>query len=61
MTTQPMLWGVGTSDYGLFPERRVESLAWAAVSEAVRDAGISAGEIDAIVVGSVFEIGRAHV
>jgi len=24
--TQPMLWGVGTSDYGLFPERRVESL-----------------------------------
>ena len=54
MTTQPMLWGVGTSDYGLFPERRVESLAWAAVSEAVRDAGISPSEIDAIVVGSVF-------
>ncbi|HTK64855.1 MAG TPA: thiolase family protein [Pseudonocardia sp.] len=51
---QPMLWGVGTSDYGLFPERRVESLAWAAVSEAVRDAGISPAEIDAIVVGSVF-------
>jgi acetyl-CoA acetyltransferase len=51
---QPMVWGVGTSDYGLFPERRVESLAWAAVAEAVRDAGISPGEIDAIVVGSVF-------
>ncbi|GAA1271146.1 thiolase family protein [Pseudonocardia aurantiaca] len=51
---QPMLWGVGTSDYGLFPERRVESLAWEAVAEAVRDAGISPAEIDAIVVGSVF-------
>jgi acetyl-CoA C-acetyltransferase len=52
--TEPMLWGVGTSDYGLFPERRVESLAWAAVSEAVRDAGVSPADIDAIVVGSVF-------
>ena len=52
--TQPMLWGVGTSDYGLFPERRVESLAWAAVAEAVRDAGITPGDVDAIVVGSVF-------
>ncbi|MBW0092277.1 thiolase family protein [Pseudonocardia sp. KRD-184] len=51
---QAMVWGVGTSDYGLFPERRVESLAWEAVAEAVRDAGISPGEIDAIVVGSVF-------
>ncbi|GAB3202139.1 thiolase family protein [Geodermatophilus arenarius] len=51
---QPMLWGVGTSAYGLFPERRVESLAWDAVSEAVRDAGISPAEIDAVIVGSVF-------
>jgi acetyl-CoA C-acetyltransferase len=49
-----MLWGVGTSDYGLFPERRVESLAWAAIAEAVRDAGISPADIEAIVVGSVF-------
>jgi acetyl-CoA acetyltransferase len=52
--TQPMLWGVGTSSYGLFPERRVESLAWEAVAEAIRDAGISPGDVDAIVVGSVF-------
>ncbi|WP_433502508.1 thiolase family protein [Pseudonocardia halophobica] len=51
---QPMLWGVGTSDYCLQPERRVESLAWAAVAEAVRDAGVTPGQIDAIVVGSVF-------
>jgi acetyl-CoA C-acetyltransferase len=52
--TQPMLWGVGTSDYGLFPERRVESLVWEAAAEAIRDAGISPRDVDAIVVGSVF-------
>jgi acetyl-CoA acetyltransferase len=49
-----MLWGVGTSDYGLQPETRVEELCWAAVREAVADAGISPAEIDAIIVGSVF-------
>jgi acetyl-CoA acetyltransferase len=46
--------GVGTSSYGLFPERRVESLAWEAVAEAVRDAEVSPSDIDAIIVGSVF-------
>ncbi|HEY3716509.1 MAG TPA: thiolase family protein [Jatrophihabitantaceae bacterium] len=46
--------GVGTSSYGLFPDRRVESLAWDAVAEAVRDADVSPDDIDAIVVGSVF-------
>ncbi len=51
---QPTLWGVGTSDYGSFPGRRVESLAWDAVAEAVRDAGITPSDIDAIIVGSVF-------
>lgn len=51
---QVMLWGVGTSSYGRFPEQRVESLAWAAVAEAVTDAGIRPDEIDAIIVGSVF-------
>jgi len=54
VNVQPMLWGVGSSAYGLFPERRVETLAWEAVAEAVRDAGIGPAEIDAIVVGSVF-------
>ncbi|MBJ8348822.1 thiolase family protein [Antrihabitans sp. YC2-6] len=49
-----MLWGVGTSAYGRFPEQRVESLAWTAIAEAVRDAGIRPDEIEAIVVGSVF-------
>lgn len=52
---QPVaVWGVGTSPYGRFPDRRVESLAWEAVAEAVRDAGIRPDEIDAIIVGSVF-------
>jgi acetyl-CoA acetyltransferase len=46
--------GVGTSSYGLFPERRVESLAWDAVAEAVRDADVAMDDIDAIIVGSVF-------
>nr|WP_307828664.1 thiolase family protein [Antrihabitans sp. YC2-6] len=54
MTEQAMLWGVGTSAYGRFPEQRVESLAWTAIAEAVRDAGIRPDEIEAIVVGSVF-------
>jgi acetyl-CoA acetyltransferase len=54
VNVQPMLWGVGSSAYGLFPERRVETLAWEAVAEAVRGADGRPGEIDAIVVGSVF-------
>lgn len=48
------VWGVGSSEYGRFPGRRVESLAWEAVAEAVRDAGIRPDEIDAIIVGTVF-------
>jgi acetyl-CoA acetyltransferase len=54
MRPQPTLWGVGTSSYGLFPERRVETLAWEAVAEAFRDAAVTPAAIDAIVVGSVF-------
>lgn len=46
--------GVGTSDYGRFPERRVESLAWDAILEAMQDAGAETGEIEAVFVGSVF-------
>lgn len=46
--------GVGTSDYGRFPERRVESLAWDAIVEAMQDAGAEIGEIEAVFVGSVF-------
>jgi acetyl-CoA C-acetyltransferase len=46
--------GVGTSGFGRFPERRVESLAWEAVREALDDAGVEPGELDAVFVGSVF-------
>lgn len=48
------VWGVGTSRYGKFPDRRVEALAWDAISEAIRDADITPDQIDAIIVGSVF-------
>ncbi|MCC2658498.1 MAG: putative acetyl-CoA acyltransferase [Panacagrimonas sp.] len=46
--------GVGSSSYGRFPDRRVESLAWEAILEAMQDAGADAGEIEAVFVGSVF-------
>ena len=46
--------GVGTSDYGRFPQRRVESLAWEAILEAMQDAAADTGEIEAVFVGSVF-------
>ena len=48
------IYGVGTSAYGRFPERRVESLAWEAILEAMQDAAVEAAEIDAVFVGSVF-------
>ena len=46
--------GVGTSDYGRFPQRRIESLAWEAILEAMQDAAADAGEIEAVFVGCVF-------
>jgi acetyl-CoA acetyltransferase len=46
--------GVGTSDFGRFPDDRVEALAWTAVTEAMDDAGLEPGDIDAAFVGSVF-------
>ncbi len=46
--------GVGTSSFGRFPARRIEELAWEAITEAIDDAGLMPGEIDAAYVGSVF-------
>lgn len=46
--------GVGTSNYGRFPQRRVESLAWDAILEAMQDADTAAAEIEAVFIGSVF-------
>ncbi|PPJ14433.1 acetyl-CoA acyltransferase [Nocardia nova] len=54
MTVEAAIWGVGTSHFGVFADRRVESLAWQAVAEAIGDAGISPAGIEAIIVGSVF-------
>lgn len=48
------VWGVGTSLFGRFADRRVESLAWDAVIEAIKDADVRPDQIDAIMVGSVF-------
>lgn len=49
--------GVGTSGFGRFPDLRGEDLAWAAVHEALRDADVRPGQIDAVWVGSVFAPG----
>ncbi|GAC67370.1 thiolase family protein [Gordonia soli] len=54
MSIDAAVWGVGTSAFGVLTDRRVESLAWEAVAEAVRDADIHPTDIDAIIVGSVF-------
>lgn len=54
MTMEVAIWGVGTSDFGVFPDRRVESLAWAAIAEAIADAEIRPDDIEAIIFGSVF-------
>ena len=49
--------GVGTSQFGRFPDQRLEDLAWEAIFEALDDASIGAGDIDAVWVGSVFAPG----
>ena len=46
--------GVGTSDFGSFPERRIEELGWAAATEALDDAGIAPDDVELAFVGSVF-------
>jgi acetyl-CoA C-acetyltransferase len=46
--------GVGTSSFGRFPNERIEVLAGQAVRDAVMDAKVSPGDIDALFVGTVF-------
>lgn len=46
------IYGVGTSHFGKQPERDPVDLAWAAIEEAIRDAGVDA--VDAVFVGTVF-------
>jgi acetyl-CoA C-acetyltransferase len=54
MSRQVGVWGVGTSSFGRFPDRRVETLAWDAIGEALGAAGVGPGDIDAVFVGTVF-------
>jgi acetyl-CoA C-acetyltransferase len=46
--------GVGTSRFGVAAGRSIESLAWEAAEEALRDAELEPSDIDAIWVGTVF-------
>ncbi|MEL6893207.1 MAG: thiolase family protein [Actinomycetota bacterium] len=46
--------GVGTSHFGRFGDRRIEELAWSAITEALVDADLGPGDIDAAIVSSVF-------
>lgn len=46
--------GVGTSNFGRFPERRLEDLAWEAISEALKDAAVDPDQIEAVWIGSVY-------
>lgn len=49
--------GVGTSRFGRFPETRLEELAWQAITEALEAAALTARDIEAVWVGSVFAPG----
>ena len=54
MNRSVSVWGVGTSAFGRFPDRRVEALAWEAIGEAMTAAGVGPKDIDAVFVGTVF-------
>lgn len=46
--------GIGISDFGRFPELPEETLAQVAISDALSDAGLEIGEIDAFYCGNAF-------
>ena len=46
--------GVGTSGFGRFPQREATELAVEAIVEALDDARVTPGDIDAVYLGSVF-------
>lgn len=54
MTEHAAIWGVGTSAFGRFPERRAEDIAWEAIGEALRDAELEPADVEAVFVGNVF-------
>jgi acetyl-CoA acetyltransferase len=52
--TSAQVWGVGMSQFGRLPERRLEDIAWEAIGEAFEDAGVEPAEIELVFVGNVF-------
>lgn len=50
--TEPKIVGTGITDFGRFPELTEEALAQSAILEALRDAGLQIGEIDAFYCGN---------
>ncbi len=52
--TVPAIKGVGTSLFGKQPDLHPSELVWRAVDEAMTRAGVTAGELDAVYVGTVF-------
>ena len=49
---QPLITGVGITDFGRFPELTEESMAQAAILDALQDAGIGIGEVQAFYCGN---------
>jgi acetyl-CoA acetyltransferase len=52
--TQPMITGVGITDFGRFPELTEESMAQSAILDALSDAGTPISDIQAFYCGNVF-------
>ncbi|MXZ30080.1 MAG: thiolase family protein [Acidimicrobiia bacterium] len=48
------VWGVGTSRFARQPETPPTHLAWQAVTEALADAGVTPGAVEAVYAGTVF-------
>ncbi|HEX7649995.1 MAG TPA: beta-ketoacyl synthase N-terminal-like domain-containing protein, partial [Noviherbaspirillum sp.] len=51
---QPMITGVGITDFGRFPELTEESMVQSAILEALADAGTAISDIQAFYCGNVF-------
>jgi len=51
---EPMIQGVGITDFGKFPDLNEEALAQCALLEALTDAGIGMAEVQAFYCGNVF-------
>jgi acetyl-CoA acetyltransferase len=50
--SEPLITGVGISDFGRFPEFTEEALAQAAILDAMEDAGIAIGDVQAFYCGN---------